>query len=112
MYRIKLHKSCDINNILKYGFKKIGSNYKLNVPLYRYKNTSVVSVNFVISESCDYIGYDIIDCNSGELYIHFYNREYSNSKNNVVLKKVIKELNIQLQKMKDEKVISEYKEIS
>lgn len=111
MYKISLYKNCDSNDLIKYGFKKCGSNYKLNIPLYKYKNIPVISVNFIISDSYDYIGYDVIDCNSGELYIHFYNREYSNSKSNIVLKKVIKELNRLFDKMKNEKIISDYEEI-
>ena len=71
----------------------------------------VISVSFITSDSYDYIGYDIIDCNSGELYIHFYDRDYGNSKDNIVLQKVIYELNNQFEKMKNEKIIAEYKEV-
>lgn len=111
MYKIKLHKDCDSSDVIKFGFKKYGTNYRLNVPLYKYKNTPIISVSFAITESFEYIGFDIIDCNSGDLYIHFYNREYSNSKNNAVLKKVIQELNNQFQKMKSAKIITEYMEV-
>ena len=76
MWEIKLHKNCKIKDLTKYGFKKYGFNYKLSIPLYKYKNAPVISASFMISMNDNYIGYDVIDNNSGEIYTHFYNRTY------------------------------------
>ena len=53
----------------------------------------------------------MIDNNSGELYTHLYNRMYSNPKHNKVLKKIIKELNIHLGRMKNAGIISDYRKV-
>ena len=42
MYKIDLHKNCDNKDLIKFGFKKYGTNYKLNIPLYKYKNIPVI----------------------------------------------------------------------
>lgn len=111
MWEINLHKECKKDDLTKYGFRKCGVAYRLNIPLYKYKNTPVISANFVVLLSDNYIGYDVIDNNSGELYTHLYNRLYSNPKCNKVLKKIIKELNIILEKMKNSELISDYIEV-
>ncbi len=111
MWEINLYKDYNINDLIKHGFKKYGMVYKLNIPLYKYKNIPVISVNLTVSTSDNYIGYDVIDNNSGELYTHLYNRMYANSKHNKVLKEVIKKLNKSFEKLKDAKIISDYQKV-
>lgn len=111
MCEIVLNKDYKTDDLIKYGFKKYGTNYRLNIPLYRYKDIPVVSASFIISVSDNYIGYDVIDNNSGEIYTHFYNRTYTNPKHNKVLKVVIKELNLNLEKMKRLNIISDYRKV-
>lgn len=111
MWKINLHKDCQVDDLINYGFKKFGTIYKWSIPLYKYKHIPVINVNFAVSISDGYIGYDIIDNNSGGLYIHLYNRKYSNPKRNKVLKNVIKELNLHLEKMKNTGIISNYRRV-
>ncbi|MCI8579211.1 MAG: hypothetical protein HFH04_00425 [Dorea sp.] len=111
MWEINLHKECKKDDLAEYGFRKCGAEYRLNIPLYKYKHTPIISVNFVVSIFDNYIGYDVIDNNSGELYTHLYNRMYSNPKHNKVLKKIIKELNIHLERMKNVGIISDYRKV-
>lgn len=111
MWEINLHKNYNINDFIKYGFRKYGTIYKLNIPLYKYKITPVISVNFMVFIPDNYIGYDVIDNNSGELYTHFYNRIYTNPKRNKVLKKIIDELNKHLEEMKNLGIIHNYRKV-
>lgn len=59
MWNIYLHNDCKIEDLIKFGFRKSGSNYKLNIPLYKYKNTPVISAYFIANMSDKYIGYEI-----------------------------------------------------
>ena len=59
MWEINLHKECKKDNLAEYGFRKCGAEYRLNIPLYKYKHTPVISVNFVVSIFDNYIGYDV-----------------------------------------------------
>ena len=111
MSEANLNKSYKLDDLIKYGFRKCGTNYRLNLPLYKYKNIPVIIVNFIISTSDNYIGYDVIDNNSGGVYTHFYNRSYSNPKHNKVLKKVILEINKCLESMKNANIISNYRKV-
>ena len=105
MKELKLHKSCSDVRLLKYGFtKRHGNYYKLNLPLYRYENSPVIILSVITSLKDDYIGYDVIDCNSDTLYAAFYDdQEYH--KNNKVLQNVNKKLDSIFNEMKTRKII-------
>lgn len=115
MEHIKLHKKCDSKKLIDYGFKKRKykeeNTYTLTVPLYMYKNITVIEAQFVVFLTEGYIVYDIIDSNSSTLYSAFYDRKYSNPEKNVVLKLVRNNLNAKLQSMKESKIILNYKEV-
>lgn len=111
---LSLCKECSAEELLKYGFKKCGVNnemYKISIPLYRYKKIPVISVIFFVFVSEKYISYDVIDNNSGSIYIHLYNRNHSNPKRNKVLKSVINELNKCFENMKKANIISDYRKV-
>lgn len=111
MEQIKLHKKCDDKILLDYGFRKRKYRneitYTLSVPLYKYKNSSVIEVQFRVFRAYGCIGYDIVESCSGNLYIHFYDKKYSNSDQNDVLKIVKNNLNKELQTMKNAMIISD-----
>jgi len=104
MKELKLHKSCSDMRLLKYGFAKRHSNcYKLNLPLYKYEDAPVIILSVITSLKDNYIGYDVIDCNSDTLYAAFYDQEYH--KNNKVLQNVNKKLDSIFNEMKIRKII-------
>ncbi len=115
MDQIKLHKDCDYKRLEDYGFikRKYKGNitYALSVPLYLYKNIPVVEAQFVIFQSDNYVGYDVVNTGTNTLYSAFYNREYSNSNENNVLREVKNNLNKELKSLKKSMIISKYKEI-
>lgn len=109
-----LHKNCDIKDLMNYGFRKRKSKeiiYDRNVPLYKYKDKTVIEVRFAAFMSYGYIGYDIIDSCSGNLYSAFYDREWSNSRENNVLRIVQKNLNEELHNIKNAGIIERYEEV-
>lgn len=106
MSNVYLNKHCKIKNLLEYGFRKNKKYYELIKPIYINNNCPVISVKFIISLDDSFIDYDVINNNSGELYTHFYNREYGNQKQNKVLKIIINELNKILKEMKSRNIIS------
>lgn len=104
MKELKLHKSCSDMRLLKYGFtKRNGNCYKLNLPLYKYEDAPVIILFVITSLKDNYIGYDVIDCNSDTLYAAFYDQEYH--KNNKVLQNVNKKLDSIFNEMKIRKII-------
>lgn len=115
MDQVKLHKECNSNRLIEYGFRKRkhkgNINHSLSVPLYMYKGIPVIEAQFIVFQSDKYIGYDIINSSSHCLYSAFYNREYSNPNENNVLREIKKNLNEELQSMKKAMIISKYKEI-
>lgn len=99
---------------MDYGFRKRKSRevvYTRIVPLYKYNDKTVIEVQFAAFMSYGYIGYDIINSCSGNLYSTYYDREWSNSDESNVLKSVRKNLNKELYNMKKAGIISKYREV-
>lgn len=114
MDQIKLHKNCNIEKLIDYGFRKRKSKevvYTKIVPLYKYKGTPVIEAQFAAFVNHGYIGYDILDSCSGNLYSVYYDREWSNSNENNVLRTVKDSLNKEFQSMKNVGIIAKYKEV-
>lgn len=78
-------------------------NYKLSVPLYTYKTTPVISVNFLVSCLDNYIGYDVIDNNSDMIYTAYY--DTSLCAENKVLEKVKRKLDEILEEMTEKNIL-------
>ena len=91
-----------------YGFVKHGLNYKLSIPLYAYKRTPVISVNFLVSGTNDYIGYDVIDNNSGIIYSAYY--DTSQISENKVLDKIKRKLDEVFEEMVEKNILEEENE--
>lgn len=114
MDQIKLHKKCDVKNLMEYGFRKRKNKeiiYAQTIPLYRYKGKIVIEAQFEAFMNHGYIGYDIVDSCSGNLYSAYYNQEWSNANMNNVLRTVKDSLNKELQSMKNAGIIDKYREV-
>ena len=108
MKQLRLDKRCTPKFLQDYGFAKHGLNYKLSIPLYAYKRTPVISVNFLVSGTNDYIGYDVIDNNSGIIYSAYYDtRQISENK---VLDKIKRKLDEVFEEMVEKNILEEENE--
>lgn len=104
---MKLHKNCNHEKLISYGFKKYGSIYRLSLPVYKYKKHVVVECDFEIDLSNNTFSYDVFDNNTQSSYIPYYDTSYSTFKNNIVYKKISKLVDKELKKMIGEKIIAE-----
>lgn len=100
---MKLQKTCDSEQLLKYGFSKYSTYYLYKVPLYRYKKDTVIEMIITVEfdEKEKYITYDVLT--NGEVYVSYYNNEYS--KNDIVLRKVKRRINAEIKKLEDGGII-------
>lgn len=103
MKQLKLSKKCKHEDLVAYGFRKHGLNYKLSVPLYTYKKIPVISINFLVSCLDNYIGYDVIDNNSDMIYTAYY--DTSLCAENKVLEKVKRKLDEILEEMTEKNIL-------
>lgn len=108
MKQLRLDKRCTPKILQDYGFVKHGLNYKLSIPLYTYKKTPVISVNFLVSGINDYIGYDVIDNNSDMIYSAYY--DASQISENKVLDKIKQKLNKVFEEMVEKNILEEENE--
>lgn len=102
MKQLKLSTKCNHDALINFGFKKYGMNYKMFVPLYQSNNETLIELEILISSIDHYIGYDVIDKNTNMIYTPYYDSEYSNVNNNLVLAQVkdkIEEILIDLRNM-------------
>lgn len=114
MDQVRLHKNCNIGDLIDYGFKRRKSKeivYTRMIPLYKYNGKVVIEGQFAAFMTHGYIGYDIVDSCSGNLYSAYYDREWSNSNENNVLKTVRDNLNEEFRTMKKAGIINKYKEV-
>lgn len=88
MKQLKLSNKCNHEILINYGFKKYGMNYKMFIPLYQKNNETLIELEILISSIDRYIGYDVIDKNTNMIYTPYYDSEYSNVNNNLVLARV------------------------
>ena len=103
MKQLKLSKDCSHEVLTSFGFRKHGLNYKLNIPLYTYKKIPVISVHFLVSGLDNYIGYDVIDDNSGTIYSAYYDASLKND--NKVLDKIKKKLEEIFEEMTEKNIL-------
>ena len=106
MKEYELHKNCTHEILIKNGFKKYGQVYRLNTPLYEYKNYPTVSVEFQVSFPNTF-EYEVVDNNSENIYVSFYNPTEADKKNNLVLKKVKRNLKKKLKEFIKLEIIQE-----
>lgn len=102
MKQLKLSNKCNHEILINYGFKKYGMNYKMFIPLYQKNGETLIELEILISSTDHYIGYDVIDKNTNMIYTPYYDSEYSNVNNNLVLAQVkdkIEEILIDLRNM-------------
>lgn len=102
MKQLKLSNKCNHEILINYGFKKYGMNYKMFIPLYQKNGETLIELEILISSIDHYIGYDVIDKNTNMIYTPYYDSEYSNVNNNLVLAQVkdkIEEILIDLRNM-------------
>ena len=102
MKQLKLNNQCNHDTLINFGFKKYGMNYKMFVPRYQSNNETLIEIEILISSIDHYIGYDVIDKNTNMIYTPYYDSEYSNVNNNLVLAQVkdkIEEILIDLRNM-------------
>lgn len=88
MKQLKLSNKCNHEILINYGFKKYGMNYKMFIPLYQKNGETLIELEILISSIDRYIGYDVIDKNTNMIYTPYYDSEYSNVNNNLVLARV------------------------
>ena len=102
MKQLKLSNKCSHDTLINFGFKKYGMNYKMFIPLYQKNNETLIELEMLVSSVDHYIGYDVIDKNTNMIYTPYYDSEYSNVNNNLVLaqaKDKIEEILIDLRNM-------------
>lgn len=102
MKQLKLNNQCNHDTLINFGFKKYGMNYKMFIPLYQKNGETLIELEILISSIDHYIGYDVIDKNTNMIYTPYYDSEYSNVNNNLVLAQVkdkIEEILIDLRNM-------------
>lgn len=102
MKQLKLNNKCNHDTLINFGFKKYGMNYKMFIPLYQKNGETLIELEILISSIDHYIGYDVIDKNTNMIYTPYYDSEYSNVNNNLVLAQVkdkIEEILIDLRNM-------------
>lgn len=102
MKQLKLSTKCNHDALINFGFKKYGMNYKMFIPLYQKNGETLIELEILISSIDHYIGYDVIDKNTNMIYTPYYDSEYSNVNNNLVLAQVkdkIEEILIDLRNM-------------
>lgn len=85
MKQLKLNHKCNHDTLINFGFKKYGMNYKMFIPLYQKNGETLIEIEFLISSIDHYIGYDVIDKNTNMIYTPYYDSEYSDANNNLVL---------------------------
>lgn len=107
MKQLKLHKECTHDKLIKFGFKKYGLKYKLFLPLYKYKTHDVIIAEFLVSTIDHYIGYDVIDNNTGTLYFPYYSND--GILNNLVKQKIVKKMDEIFEELNNRNIITEYK---
>ena len=88
MKQLKLSNKCNHEMLINYGFKKYGINYKMFIPLYQKNSETLIELEMLVSSVDYYIGYDVIDKNTNMIYTPYYDSEYSNVNNNLVLARV------------------------
>lgn len=88
MKQLKLNNKCNHDTLINFGFKKYGMNYKMFIPLYQKKGETLIELEILISSIDNYIGYDVIDKNTNMIYTPYYDSEYSDANNNLVLARV------------------------
>lgn len=100
---MKLHKNCNEENLLEYGFSKYGTKYLYKKSVYRYKNKSVIDliVTIELGEKEKHATYDVIS--NDNIYVPFYNDEYS--KHDLVLKKVKRNVRTEIKKLEKGEII-------
>lgn len=102
MKQLKLNNKCNHDTLINFGFKKYGMNYKMFIPLYQKKGETLIELEILISSIDNYIGYDVIDKNTNMIYTPYYDSEYSDANNNLVLARVknqIEKIFIELRNM-------------
>lgn len=110
MNKLKIHKNCNISDLTNYGFKKDGTSYKMLVPLYTYYNYVVITAVFEVNPFEEYIKFEI-KTQAGSLYSAYYDREFSNPSQNIVLNQSLKKLQKEIDRMYQYKIISEVRDI-
>ena len=106
MKEYRLHNDCTHEQLIKNKFKKYGQVYRLNIPLYEYKNYPTVSAEFQISLPNTF-EYEVVDNNSENIYVSFCNPTEADKKNNLVLKKVKRNLKKKLKELSELGIIQE-----
>ena len=76
--------------------------------MYAYKRTPVISVNFLVSGTNDYIRYDVIDNNSDMIYSAYY--DTSQISENKVLDKIKRKLDEVFEEMVEKNILEEENE--
>lgn len=106
MNKFQLNRECSISDLTGYGFKKVGTGYKLSVPLYTYNKQSVISAIFNADFLDEHMRVDIRN-SSGSLYGAYYDREFSNPDKNSVLATAIRKLEKEVQSLYSKNIIIE-----
>ena len=107
MKQLKLSNKCSHDALIDFGFKKYGMNYKLFIPLYKYKDEPVIEAEFLVSCIDNYIGYDVLDVCNKTLYTAYYDQEYSGTRKSCVLNYVEDNLMKILKEMVSKDIIEE-----
>ena len=104
MKQLKLSARCSHDDLINFGFKKYGMNYKMFIPLYQKNNETLIELEILISCADNYIGCDVIDKCNDTLYTAYYDPEYAAKSD--VLDCVTKKVNEILSNMAEINIIT------
>ena len=104
MRQLKLSNKCSHDTLINFGFKKYGMNYKMFIPLYQKNNETLIELEMLVSSVDHYIGHDVLDVCSKNLYTAFYDSNNTTT-NNVVLETVVRNLNEIFDSMKENNIL-------
>ena len=104
MKQLKLNPECQQKDLINFGFKKYGMNYKMFIPLYQRNNETLIELEILISSVDHYIGYDVLDKCNNTLYMAFYDKEKYGE--NLVLDTVQRNLEETFRSLADNNIIT------
>lgn len=105
MKQLKLNNKCNHDTLINFGFKKYGMNYKMFIPIYQKNGETLIELEILISSIDHYIGYDVIDKNTNMIYTPYYDSEYSDTNNNLVLAQVKNQIEKILNELRNMNII-------
>lgn len=102
---MRLHKECNHEKLIARGFCKCGQKYKINIPIYKYKNTVVIELRIQISHDFNAIEFEVMNADTNRLYVPFYYNDYPGEKGNKLSGKVRMRVKKEFKRLQYAKII-------